>query len=290
MRSNLTADMQQFTEATEQPTWTFTSFRPGFHRNIQLSNGLSQYNGTTTKAFVTATALDLAIAAIQPEGLPITLLPLYKIVHGVVLKKGHYNIARITTKLVIISGAFLSAKIIFNYFKPTLIEKFISETKISMSHRLGHEVKEWLAINGSGSARRHLMLTSTATSSNHGTQNTNITRMETSLTSGRFWFEGLPIFFECCNEFTQRPASTSISFDEHENPVSQRLVSNESICLRTFGLSSDRIDRFLESVESDTDRYANTTKVWTLDAAQSNLYGPSVSPFKYKRHLNRPLT
>jgi hypothetical protein len=42
--------------------------------------------------------MNMAVAALQPEGLPLALLPFWKIVHGFVLKTTYYNIVSFTTK------------------------------------------------------------------------------------------------------------------------------------------------------------------------------------------------
>lgn len=185
-RTGVAAAFQHYSKATKIPTGTglLTSFQPGLH--VFISSPLTgPSSGVSVNSNHHATIMNMAIAAFQPEGLPLALLPPYKIVHGVILKTGHYNIISFTTKLFIMSGAIAGVKIVWDFFKPLLIDSHTSSITVPIGHRLALRLKEWLVDHTIGSAKRHLELTSLSEQWDDPEEKKGL-KKETAITSG--WF------------------------------------------------------------------------------------------------------
>ncbi|KAL5412884.1 hypothetical protein PMIN04_009662 [Paraphaeosphaeria minitans] len=63
--------------------------------------------GIRSKAW---TILDIACRVTAPSGIPVVMIPLYRIVYGTVLKNSKHSISTATTKLIIATGAIISIK------------------------------------------------------------------------------------------------------------------------------------------------------------------------------------
>jgi chaperone BCS1 len=142
--------------------------------------------------------MDLAVSAIVPDGLPGALLPLYKCLYGLLLKKGKFNISGITTKAIIIIGSITGAKIIWTWCRPILFNTFTSSLRVPQYNKMYPILETYIANRVSESSPRHAGLSSWQNLDGPflGSGIGESLELEPVVGSGWFRFEGRPIYFE----------------------------------------------------------------------------------------------
>lgn len=105
-------------------------------------------------------SLELAIAEAAPEGVPVALLPLYKIVSALVQKTTSRNISGLTSKAMIVMGSIAGAKFLWDYFKARIVRSITSSVAVPDSHYLYRSLETYLVNNSGAFGKRHLKLSS----------------------------------------------------------------------------------------------------------------------------------
>jgi hypothetical protein len=105
--------------------------------------------------------MDLAVSAVVPQGLPGALLPIYQFLYGILLKKKRVNIGSVTTKAILIVSAVMSAKLIWDWSKPMILNTFTSSVSIPKFNRMYQITEAYLLGKASKTGRvpRHVGLT-----------------------------------------------------------------------------------------------------------------------------------
>ncbi|KAF2004899.1 P-loop containing nucleoside triphosphate hydrolase protein [Amniculicola lignicola CBS 123094] len=253
-----------------------------------------------------STAMDLAILATVPAGLAPALIPLYKLVHGIILKKRHYNITPTTTKIVLTVGAVIGIQWVWAWVKPFAIDLLTTSVRIPTQHRFALNVQEWLAVHAGGSAGRHVKLSANTTlvDSRRGryAQPSNATVSSTRHTaaeSGWFWLGVHPIHFE----YTQKPKTRQRrgrfsdygDLEEDYDYGGHRQApgsSESSIRISCFRFSLGALEAFEAEVTAFANRDTGCTNIWTLygDGSYDDPYAQSPTPWKVVRKPSRPLS
>ncbi|KAF2662098.1 P-loop containing nucleoside triphosphate hydrolase protein [Lophiostoma macrostomum CBS 122681] len=142
-----------------------------------------------------ATLMDLASSAIGPIGMVPGLIPLYKIVHGLVLKKHRYDITDVATKTILALGAVAGVRLLWNYVSPQVVDTVTCSYTVPLQSKLGACLEAWIGEHARGVVRRHRKLISSADGKQKDDSQQK-DRYSTRLQSGWLWFEGHIFFFE----------------------------------------------------------------------------------------------
>jgi chaperone BCS1 len=140
--------------------------------------------------------MDVAIAAAAPDGMPAPIVPIYKLLFGLLLKKRNINISSITSKALLLASTVLGAKLIWTWVKPIALTMFTSSVEVPQWNNLHSELEAFLAKNTVGLSRRHLRLSSWPMAWHAFRKNERSLQPELMVRSGLFWYQGIPIWFQ----------------------------------------------------------------------------------------------
>ena len=94
-----------------------------------------------------ATVLDLAKTAASPLGLPFALVPLYQILHGLVLKTRKVDISNAVGNTVLVLGAAAGVTYLWNWIKPTVIHTVTCSVTIPLCSPIAGSLEAWIGRN-----------------------------------------------------------------------------------------------------------------------------------------------
>lgn len=245
--------------------WTLSPsrFRPSLYETIMP--GLF---GVTASAITSEDSImDIAAAVAHPIGLPAALIPLYKIAHGIILKKGKYDIAKLTTNAILISGAIVGLRVSWNFVKPIIVDTLTCSVTIPASNRFMRTIQEWMAENSSGNATRHVILSQWWNDKNAEDKTSN----RTSTKSTWFFFQSKPLHFRMIDP-PSRPERDSprkrrmgIEWMYGLDTQTQDQNTEAQIRITALRFSGDLIDDFLKEISVYSARYTGGTQVMTID-------------------------
>lgn len=232
--------------------------------------------------------LDIACRATAPSGMPISLIPLYRILYGLVLKSGRQTISPAATKLIVAAGAIVSIKAIWELVSPSVKQYFTCSMSFPTDHQVARRIQAWIAVHIEGLARRHTSFPSGQVKFNKVTREVEMHGdMMTAMSKGWFWFEGRPIIFE----FLQQPPNTqeiSIAEDSDHSSGMEWRVKKQLIRISTPGWSGAVLERFTQHVSASRAIDPNMTMIFEMHIERR--YGELKVNWRHRMKAPRPLS
>lgn len=232
-----------------------TSFAPG----LLFSTG---------PGFVNKSALDLAAAAIAPDGLGL-LAPLYQLLYGFLKRHANIDIQSITRKAVIAFGAAVGIRLLWTYAKPLFEEYFTSSITLPIEHQTAEGIQNWINRQEGSIAKRHLKYTVSAAKFNIATQSEDLVgEIRTNITGGFFMFEKRPLYISYnCDKHVKISDREMVKgiYDESSDDIPEVMLSGDSVTVRALmDKSGDLLKRFTEAVAAKEVREIKHTPVYTV--------------------------
>lgn len=215
-----------------------TTFRPGiFNATYPLAQTVSGKDSTV---------MELAVTAVSPDGVPLSLIPLYKLLYSFILKKTKYDIKNITKKALVVAGSLIAARFIWDWIKPHVITMFTSSVTIRETQKVYPCLQEFLAKSVLGRGKSHLKLEGEL----------SWPRSE----SGWFWYGGQLMYYE--NVFDEVRAPKPCNPWQDPDDIEYQTVKMNSTTLYCFGSSTEPIMRIWKSFNPNWE--VQETEIYTL--------------------------
>ncbi|KAJ4293405.1 hypothetical protein N0V90_008688 [Kalmusia sp. IMI 367209] len=231
------------------------------------SNNMLALSNQSTSIQFTQSMMDLAVGAIAPAGLSLDLVPVYKILYGLMLRKGNYDISSITTKATIGVGAAFGIHFVWSLMKPIFVNYFISSITIPVEHHAAKSIEKWLESKHGCGAQRHLKFTVDKVKYNNVTQTDDLDgQSRTAIPGGYFVFEGRPLCISFSTikgiESKNNPPVTVSSYPYDYGQVHR--VSGDTVTIYSLDTSGSLLRRFIKHVAAEEIKDARNTMTFTV--------------------------